>query len=39
MQAHGVNVTDIKKLKEAGISTVAGVLMSTVKTLSAVKVC
>lgn len=37
LQSHGINVTDIKKLKGAGICTLKGILMTTVKKLCAIK--
>ena len=37
LQQAGINIADIKKLKEAGICTVGAVLMETKKTLSNVK--
>ena len=37
LQAHGINVADIKKLKAAGICTVKGVQMITKKKLCAIK--
>lgn len=37
LQSHGINVADIKKLKGAGICTVKGVLMTTVKKLCNIK--
>lgn len=37
LQSHGINVSDIKKLKEAGIATIAGIMMQTTKTLTAIK--
>lgn len=37
LQSHGINVADIKKLKGAGICTIKGILMTTVKKLCAIK--
>ena len=37
LQAHGINVADLKKLKSAGICTVRGVQMITKKKLCAIK--
>ena len=37
LQAHGINVADIKKLKMVGICTVKGVQMITKKKLCAIK--
>lgn len=37
LQNHGINITDIKKLKQAGICTIKGVQMTTRKRLCAVK--
>ena len=37
MQSHGINASDLKKLSEAGIATVAGVLMMTTKSLCEIK--
>lgn len=37
LQNHGINVADIKKLKQAGICTVKGIQMTTKKKLCAVK--
>ena len=37
LQSHGINVADIKKLKGAGICTVKGILMTTVKKLCNIK--
>ena len=37
LQNHGINVTDIKKLKTAGICTVKGVQMTTRKKLCSIK--
>ena len=31
LQNHGINVTDIKKLKQAGVCTVKGIQMNTKK--------
>jgi hypothetical protein len=37
LQAHGINVSDLKKLSEAGIATVAGIMMMTTKNLIEIK--
>ena len=37
LQNHGINATDIKKLKTAGICTVKGVQMTTRKRLCGIK--
>ena len=37
LQGHGVNMSDIKKLKEAGIATIAGLMMTTTKQLFNIK--
>ena len=37
LQEHGINAADIKKLKDAGIHTVAAVIMSTRKRIEAIK--
>ena len=37
LQSHGINVADIKKLKGAGICTIKGILMTTVKRLTSIK--
>ena len=37
LQAHGINVADIKKLKSAGICTVLGIQMITKKKLCSIK--
>ena len=37
LQAHGINVADIKKLKVSGICTVRGVQMTTRRKMCAIK--
>ena len=37
LQNHGINVADIKKLKQAGICTVKGVQMTTKRKLGNIK--
>ena len=37
LQAHGINVADIKKLKSSGICTVRGIQMVTKKKLCNIK--
>eukprot|EP00341_Mesodinium_pulex_P015130 CAMPEP_0116937982 /NCGR_PEP_ID=MMETSP0467-20121206/31835_1 /TAXON_ID=283647 /ORGANISM="Mesodinium pulex, Strain SPMC105" /LENGTH=130 /DNA_ID=CAMNT_0004619915 /DNA_START=8 /DNA_END=400 /DNA_ORIENTATION=- len=37
LQEHGINVADIQKLKNSGICTVKGLLMTTIKDLNKIK--
>ena len=37
LQAHGINVADLKKLKSAGICTIRGLKMNTKKKLCQIK--
>lgn len=37
LQSHGINVSDIKKLQEAGIVTIGGVLQKSMRDLANIK--
>jgi meiotic recombination protein DMC1 len=37
LQAHGINVSDIKKLQDAGIVTIGGVLQKSMRDLVNIK--